>query len=98
MAHHSQKSRMPPPAPVTVYVPGESGELIASRTIDAPTSHRFDDYEGDSVVYRYRLIAIQETGEEMFAGKARSYSHAMDLRDKWMSSHPEHRGVSIETL
>ncbi len=98
MAHRSQKSRMPPPAPVTVYVPDESGELAVSRTIEAPASHLFNDYEGDSVVYRYRLIAIQETGEEMFAGKARNYSHAMDLRDKWMSSHPEHRGVSIEPI
>lgn len=98
MAHHSQKSRVPPPAPVTVYVPNESGELIASRTVEAPPSHRFEDYERDGVFYCYRLIATQETGEEMFAGKARSYAHAMSLRDEWMSSHPEHRGVTIEPI
>lgn len=98
MAYYSQKSRTPAPAPVTVYVPNEDGELVASGTIENPPVRKFRDYEGDTIVYRYRLIAIQETGEEMFAGNARSYDHAMELRDKWMREHPEHRSVTIEPL
>lgn len=98
MAHHSQKSRMPAPAPVVVYVPNEAGELVVARTIEEPPVHRSWDYEGESVVYRYRLMALQETGEEMFAGKARTYEHALELQDKWLRDHPEHYSVCIESL
>lgn len=52
----------------------------------------------DSVTYRYRLIAVQETGEEMFAGQATTYPDALKKKDAWMRSHPEHREIQIERL
>jgi hypothetical protein len=93
-----KSSPQPTPAPVSVYVPNEEGELVLAKVVQPLTTRRGYGYEGETVIYRYQLIAIQETGEEMFAGKASTRSKALDMKYEWLDSHPEHRDVLIEAL
>lgn len=46
----------------------------------------------------YRLIAIQETGEEMYIGTTRDIEKAYEIRARWMKEHEEHRDVVIERV
>lgn len=55
----------PAPAPVTVFRPDAAGNLVVSAVVQ-PTE--------------YRLIAIQETGEEMLAGYASNRTQALDRK------------------
>lgn len=87
------------PAPVTISKPTESGELVVVKTIAHPVERRYrTDYENEHTVYRYRLVAIQETGEEMYAGRARFKPEAYNLKALWLQDHPEHRDVRIEEI
>ena len=89
----------PAPAPVTVFRPDAAGNLVVSKVVQPTEYRRFDNgYENEIVIRKYRLIAIQETGEEMFAGYASSRTQALDQKYAWLDRHPEHRDVRIEEV
>ena len=94
--HHSPR---PAPAPVAIFRPDAQGTLAHVETVQ-PTEYRSWDngYSADREVIRFRLIAIQETGEEMFAGNASTRAQALDRKYAWLDTHPEHRDVIIEPV
>ncbi len=92
------KTKTPPPAPVTIMRPVD-GVLQVAEVIAAPERRPVGDrYEEDVVHCNYRLIAIQETGEEMFVGYASSKWQAGGRKVRWLADHPEHRDVIIERI
>lgn len=57
------------PSPVTVLRPDANGTLVVAEVIANPERRFIDNgWEPEVQKQAYRLIAIQETGEEMFAG------------------------------
>ena len=91
-------SKRPAPSPLTIYRPGD-GELRATQVIENPQyAPKLDGYTGELEVYKYRLVAVQETGEEMFAGYAKNYIDGTLKKSSWMFAHPEHRDVYIERI
>ena len=90
--------KYPAPAPVVILRP-VMGELKIAEVIEKPVFiRRSNDFEGEIVVRRFRLVAVQETGEEMFAGFASTRAQALDIKYSWMESHPEHIDVRIEQI
>lgn len=86
-------------APVTIFRPDAAGSLVVSAVVQPTEYRRFDNgYENEIEIRKYRLIAIQETGEEMFAGYASNRTQALDRKYAWLDSHPEHRDVLIEEI
>ena len=92
------KAHSTPIAPVKIYRPDNDGCLQHVDTVQPTTTRRGSEYEPESLTYRYRLIAIQETGEEMFVGKATTRTKALDMKYAWLDAHPEHRDVLIEPI
>ena len=92
-------SPRPAPAPVAIFRPDAQGALVHVETVQ-PTKYRPWDngYTNDREVIRFRLIAIQETGEEMFAGYASTRNQALARKYAWLDAHPEHRDVIIEKV
>ena len=92
-------SPRPAPAPVAIFRPDAQGALAHVETVQ-PTEYRTWDngYSADREVIRFRLIAIQETGEEMSAGNASTRAQALDRKYAWLDAHPEHRNVIIEPV
>lgn len=89
----------PAPAPVTIFRPDAAGSLVLSEVIQPTEYRRFDSgYENEIEIRKYRLIAIQETGEEMSAGYASNWTQSLDRKYAWLDSHPEHRDVLIEEI
>lgn len=89
----------PAPAPVVVLRPARDGSLVVAEVVQPTEYRRFDNgFSKDREIIRFRLIAIQETGEEMFAGNASSRSQALDKKYAWLDDHPEHRDVIIESI
>lgn len=89
------------PSPVIVSRPDADGTLKVVEVIKNPERRFIDNgWEPEVQKQAYRLIAIQETGEEMFAGMifAANRVRAEIEADRWMREHPEHRGVQIETV
>ena len=92
-------SPRPAPAPVAIFRPDAQGTLVHVETVQ-PTEYRQWDngFTADREVIRFCLIAIQETGEEMFAGNASTRNQALDKKYAWLNDHPEHRDVIIEKV
>lgn len=89
------------PAPVTVMRPDANGQLRVTEIVEKPEHKKLDNgWEPEIQKQEYRLIATQETGEEMFAGRvfAENRFKAELEADRWMREHPEHRGIRIETV
>jgi hypothetical protein len=87
------------PSPVVVSRPDANGHLQVAEVIEAPVRARFDNgWEPEIQRHKIRLIAMQETGEEMFAGYAVNQNEAEIKAGRWMQSHPEHRGIRFETV
>lgn len=89
------------PSPVTVLRPDANGTLVVAEVIANPERRFIDNgWEPEVQKQAYRLIATQETGEEMFAGRvfAENRFKAELEADRWMREHPEHRGIRIETV
>jgi len=85
-------------APVTILRP-VSGVLQVVEVIENPIRARFENgYENEVETYKFRIIAVQETGEEMFAGYATSWAKACDFECEWLEDHQEHRGCRIEKI
>lgn len=93
MARHTQ-----PIAPVTIYRPSASGALEVAGVVQPTEVKRHSSWEPDNASVKFRLIAIQETGEELFAGNACTRGQALDMKYAWLENHPEHRDVLIESI
>ncbi len=95
----NRPTRAPAPAPVHVLRPDAAGQLVTCEVIEHPEVHKFGTkYEADNARMQFQLIAIQETGEEMFAGYAANRGRALDMKYEWLQDHPEHRDVLIERM
>ena len=89
------------PSPVIVSRPDANGRLQVAEIINEPPRHFIDNgWETEVQKQAYPLIAIQETGEEIFAGMifAANRNRAEIEADRWMREHPEHRSIQIETV
>lgn len=85
------------PSPCTIMRPDQSGQLVVAEVITrdpVPVSY----WTPDKTAYRYRVMAEQETGEEMFVGHAATLRKAEAMASSWMNSHPEHRRAWLEKL
>lgn len=84
-------------SPCTITKYGDDGEILSVEVVTRRANFKQQfKYEGELVRYRYKLIAVQETGEEMYAGRAKTESEAMELANKWMKDHPEHVSCTWE--
>lgn len=90
--------RTPDIAPVTIFRPTAEGTLVVAAVVQPTEVRRHSSWTPDNAPIRFRLIAIQETGEEMFAGNACTRGEALDLKYAWLDAHPEHRDVIIESI
>lgn len=85
-------------SPVVILRPDANGNLVQVAVISHPPVHRApNDWEPDSVVQRFRLMALQETGEEMCICHVRDEREAEKVEKEWLAQHPEHV-ISIERI
>jgi len=84
------------PCTITKYV---AGVMATIEEFQATEKFRFNSgMRADEAIMRFRLIAIQETGEEMNAGLASTMRQAEFMKADWLKDHPEHSDVCIEAI
>lgn len=87
----------PLPSPCAIYRPDATGALaLVANVVREPLIAK--QYEPERVIYRLRVMCLQETGEEYCIGRACNSRHANEMIDAHLSGHPEHRSPWTERL
>lgn len=91
-------AKYPPPAPVSITKFDHTGAVIAAIIVQPEENILArGDWEPDSVTYTLRVMATQETGEDIFVcyTNKRGVDRRMDEHHK---AHPEHTNVRFESI
>ena len=87
------------PAPCVCIRLDAQGNIIAQDTIVRDVIKPRRQYEGDTQIrYTHRVMAIQETGEDLFVAYATSASDGERTAEAAERDHPEWRQVYVERL
>ncbi len=85
------------PTPCTTYVPDLDGNMVVA-SVETRERVRFSNgFETDTVVNTLRIMAEQETGEEIFVAYANRKT-VDAIQDAHMLAHPEHRAIWSESI
>ena len=91
-------TRTPVPEPCIVQKYDGEGHIVSTDVVVRPPLKQSGSWESDSVKRCYRVMAVQETGEEQLVDFAPTRTKAEAIAREHLANHPEHRATIVERM